>query len=51
MTLREVLTDDLIREWAGPAYYGRGEGYFFEDRVLHLSERNQRVEAEGGTRA
>lgn len=43
MTLREVLTDDLIREWAGPVYYGRGEGYFFEDRVLHLSERNQKI--------
>lgn len=43
MTLRDVLTDDLIRDWAGPAYYGRGEGYFFEDRVLHLSERNQKI--------
>ena len=41
MTLRDVLTDDLIRDWAGPRYYERGEGYFFEDGVLHLSERNQ----------
>ncbi len=45
MTLREVLTDDLIRDWAGPRYYARGEGYFFEDRVLHLSERNEKITA------
>lgn len=43
MTLREVLTNDLIRDWAGPAYYARGEGYFFEDRVHHLSERKQKI--------
>lgn len=43
MTLREVLTDDIVRDWAGPRYYARGEGYFFEDRVLHLSERNQKI--------
>ncbi len=45
MTLREILTDDLIRDWAGPRYYERGEGYFFADRVLHLSERNDRITA------
>ena len=43
MTLREVLTDDLIRDWAGPRYYERGEGYFFADRILHLSELNDRI--------
>jgi len=43
MTLRDVLTDDLIRDWAGPRYYERGEGYFFEDRVVHLSQRNQKI--------
>jgi uncharacterized Zn finger protein len=45
MTLRELLTDDLIRDRAGPRYYARGEGYFFEDHVLHLSERNDKITA------
>ena len=43
MTLRGVLTDGLVREWAGPGYYERGEVNFFADRVLYLSELNDKI--------
>ncbi len=40
MTLDEILTQELVRELAGPRYFERGEGYLTDRRVLSLSGPN-----------
>jgi uncharacterized Zn finger protein len=45
MTLDQILTQELVRELAGPAYFERGEGYVADRRVLSLSDDNGAIAA------
>ncbi|MEN8261717.1 MAG: SWIM zinc finger family protein, partial [Pseudomonadota bacterium] len=45
MALSEILTDSILRQMAGSGSYARGDGYFLEDRVVRLSELNERISA------
>ena len=45
MSLSEILTDSRVRQLAGSGAYARGEGYYLEDRVVHLTELNEKIAA------
>lgn len=45
MALSEILTDSLIRQMAGSRSYARGEGYYLEERVIHLAALNEKISA------
>ena len=45
MALSEILTDGLVSQLAGSGAYARGEGYFIEDRVVRLTELNEKISA------
>ena len=45
MALSEILTDSIVSRLAGSGAYARGEGYFLEDRVVRLSELNEKISA------
>ena len=45
MALSEILSDSLVSQLAGPGAYARGEGYFLEDRVVRLTELNEKISA------
>ena len=45
MALSEILTDSLIRQMAGSRSYARGEGYYLEERVIHLGALNEKISA------
>ena len=45
MTLDQLLTQELVRELAGPRYFERGEGYLADRRVLSLADANGTITA------